>query len=77
MQWPTDFPPDKKEVVVKKPKVDPEQEAANEKKELLDYAQRVTQEATDYRDSLVQADKEKAEAAKLAKMGMPGEEVTL
>ena len=76
MQWPSDFPPDKKPPPPPK-KVDAEKVEADERQKLLDYAQKVTQEATDERDAILQAEKDKEEEKVISQMGKPGVEVTL
>jgi len=54
-----------------------EETEASEKQALLAYAQEVTQAATDSRDQVLNEIKEKEETAKLRRMGMEGEPVTL
>jgi hypothetical protein len=76
-QFPDEYPHDSKPKgpAVKVPTQ--EEKDADEKKALLAYAQEVTAEATESRDQVVQDIAEKADRAKLARMGMEGEPVTL
>lgn len=54
-----------------------EEIAQKEKEEMVNYAKSVADEASDYQQNLIQAEKDKIENEKLARMGMEGEPVAV
>jgi hypothetical protein len=76
-QFPQEYPrePKPKPPPAKPPT--PEETEASEKQALLSYAQDVSAAATESRDAVLKEIADKEETAKLRRMGMEGEPVTL